>query len=189
MFIAFGLTGAAGIWAFIALLRQLYYICQPSEVLIFAGLRRTTGTGKRVGYRTVRGGSALRIPVLEEVMRLDLSNKIIDLQVTNAYSKGGVPLNVSGVANIKISGEEPGIHNAIERLIGKSQEEVCHIAKETLEGNLRGPQNTGLQLNRQSGLRCLESMECCLRTQTTLPFYLQRAQNKRKREAGKNFTR
>lgn len=138
MFIAFGLTGAAGIWAFIALLRQLYYICQPSEVLIFAGLRRTTGTGKRVGYRTVRGGSALRVPVLEEVMRLDLSNKIIDLQVTNAYSKGGVPLNVSGVANIKISGEEPGIHNAIERLIGKSQEEVCHIAKETLEGNLRG---------------------------------------------------
>ncbi len=138
MFVALGLTGAAGIWAFVSLLRQLYYICQPSEVLIFAGLRRTTGSGKRVGYRTVRGGSALRIPVLEEVMRLDLSNKIIDLQVSNAYSKGGVPLNVSGVANIKISGEEPGIHNAVERLIGKSQEEVCHIAKETLEGNLRG---------------------------------------------------
>jgi flotillin len=63
---------------------------------------------------------------------------IIDLRVDNAYSKGGVPLNVSGVANIKISGEEPGIHNAIERLIGKSQDDIRHIAKETLEGNLRG---------------------------------------------------
>ena len=138
MLIAIGLTGAAGAWAFVVLLRQLYYICQPSEVLIFAGLRRTTGSGERVGYRTVRGGSALRIPMLEEVMRLDLSNMIIDLRVDNAYSKGGVPLNVSGVANIKISGEEPGIHNAIERLIGKSQDDIRHIAKETLEGNLRG---------------------------------------------------
>ena len=138
MFIAIGLTGAAGFWAFVVLLRQLYYICQPSEVLIFAGLRRTTGTGQKVGYRTVRGGSALRIPLLEEVMRLDLSNSIIDLRVDNAYSKGGIPLNVSGVANIKISGDEPGIHNAIERLIGKSQDEIRHIAKETLEGNLRG---------------------------------------------------
>ena len=138
MFIAIGLTGAAGAWALVALLRQLYYICQPSEVLIFAGLRRRTGSGKEVGYRTVRGGSALRIPVLEEVMRLDLSNMIIDLRVENAYSKGGIPLNVSGVANIKISGDEPGIHNAVERLIGKSQDDIRHIAKETLEGNLRG---------------------------------------------------
>ena len=138
MFVALGLTGAAGLWAFIVLLRQLYYICQPSEVLIFAGLRRRTGSGQTVGYRTVRGGSALRIPVLEEVMRLDLSNMIIDLRVENAYSKGGIPLNVTGVANIKISGDEPGIHNAVERLIGKNQDEIRHIAKETLEGNLRG---------------------------------------------------
>ena len=138
MFVALGLTGAAGLWAFIILLRQLYYICQPSEVLIFAGLRRRIGNGQTIGYRTVRGGSALRIPVLEEVMRLDLSNMIIDLRVENAYSKGGIPLNVTGVANIKISGDEPGIHNAVERLIGKNQDEIRHIAKETLEGNLRG---------------------------------------------------
>ena len=49
MFIAIGLTGAAGVWAFVVLLRQLYYICQPSEVLIFAGLRQSTANGKRVG--------------------------------------------------------------------------------------------------------------------------------------------
>ena len=138
MFFAVGITGVAGLWAFVVMLRQLYFICQPSEVLIFAGLSRTTGDGRKVGYRTVRGGSALRIPVLEDVMRLDLSNMIIELRVENAYSKGGIPLNVAGVANIKISGDEPGIHNAIERLIGKTQDEIRHIAKETLEGNLRG---------------------------------------------------
>ena len=83
MFFAVGLTGAAGLWAFVVLLRQLYYICQPSEVLIFAGLTKTTGDGRKVGYRTVRGGSALRIPVLEEVMQLDLSNMIIELRAVS----------------------------------------------------------------------------------------------------------
>ena len=39
MFFAVGLTGAAGLWAFVVLLRQLYYICQPSEVLIFKTIR------------------------------------------------------------------------------------------------------------------------------------------------------
>ena len=138
MLVALGLTGAAGVWAFVVLLRQLYYICQPSEVLIFAGWKRSSSSGQRYGYRTVRGGSAVRIPLVEEVMRMDLTNMIIDLRVDNAYSKGGIPLNVSGVANIKISGEEPGIHNAIERLLGKTQDQIRHIAKETLEGNLRG---------------------------------------------------
>jgi flotillin len=56
----------------------------------------------------------------------------------NAYSKGGIPLTVGGVANIKIAGEEPTIHNAIERLLGKSRKEIEQLAKETLEGNLRG---------------------------------------------------
>jgi flotillin len=42
------------------------------------------------------------------------------------------------VANIKIAGEEPTIHNAIERLLGKSRKDIEQLAKETLEGNLRG---------------------------------------------------
>ena len=69
---------------------------------------------------------------------MDLTNMIIDLRVSNAYSKGGIPLQVEGVANIKIAGEEPTIHNAIERLLGKSRKEIEQIAKETLEGNLKG---------------------------------------------------
>ena len=69
---------------------------------------------------------------------MDLTNMIIELKVTNAYSKGGIPLKVDGVANIKIAGEEPTIHNAIERLLGKTRKEIEGFAKETLEGNLRG---------------------------------------------------
>lgn len=119
-------------------IRNLYYICQPSEVLIFAGSSQRSADGKRVGYRLVKGGSSIRVPLLERALRMDLTNMIIDLRVSNAYSKGGIPLKVEGVANIKIAGEEPTIHNAIERLLGKSRKEIEQIAKETLEGNLRG---------------------------------------------------
>ena len=129
-----GLGGGAG-WFMI---RNLYYICQPSEILIFAGTKTRTHDRQEVGYRLVKGGSSIRIPLMEETFRMDLTNMIIELKVTNAYSKGGIPLNVEGVANIKIAGEEPTIHNAIERLLGKSRKQIELLAKQTLEGNLRG---------------------------------------------------
>lgn len=127
-----------GTGASLFVVRNLYYICQPNEVLIFAGSSRQLSNGRRVGYRLVKGGSSVRVPLLEKAMRMDLTNMIIDLRVSNAYSKGGIPLTVEGVANIKIAGEEPAIHNAIERLLGKSRQEIEQMAKETLEGNLRG---------------------------------------------------
>lgn len=128
----------AGTGAGAMVIRNLYYICQPNEMLIFAGPTRQLSDDRRVGYRLVKGGSSLRVPLIERALRMDLSNMIIELKVSNAYSKGGIPLTVEGVANIKIAGEEPIIHNAIERLLGKSREEIEQMARETLEGNLRG---------------------------------------------------
>ncbi len=130
----FGAGSAATYW----IIRYFYHICQPNEVLIFAGGKHRTSTGGQVGYRLVKGGSSIQTPLLERTFRMDLSNMIIDLKVANAYSKGGIPLTVEGVANIKIAGEEPVIHNAIERLLGKSRKQIEQLAKETLEGNLRG---------------------------------------------------
>ncbi|HTE56939.1 MAG TPA: SPFH domain-containing protein [Kofleriaceae bacterium] len=116
---------------------RLIYICAPNEVLIFSGSQRRVGE-RQVGYRLVQGGRGLRIPLIERVDRMDLTNMIIDLRVVGAYSKGGIPLNVEGVANLKIAGSEPIIGNAIERFLGTTREEVMKVARETLEGNLRG---------------------------------------------------
>jgi flotillin len=133
------LLGALAIAALVmvVIVTRLIYICAPNEVLIFSGTRRTVGT-RDVGYRLVQGGRGIRIPMLERVDRMDLTNMIIDLRVQGAYSKGGIPLNVEGVANLKIAGTEPIIGNAIERFLGKTRDEVMKVARETLEGNLRG---------------------------------------------------
>jgi flotillin len=120
-----------------AVVRSLLFVSKPNEALIFAGKRRLLGE-REIGYRLVRGGRSMRTPLLEQVHRVDLTMFSIDVSVHNAYSKGAIPLNVVGVANVKIAGEEPLINNAIERFLGRPPPEIMRIAKETLEGNLRG---------------------------------------------------
>jgi flotillin len=136
----FALIIILGIAAFATLgvVRNILYVCEPSEVLVFSGRSRKRADGKDVGYRFVKGGRATRVPLLETVDRMDLTNMIIELHVKGAYSRNGIPLTVHGVANIKVPGEEPLIDQALERFLGKSRQEIMDIGRETLEGNLRG---------------------------------------------------
>jgi len=138
--------GVAGVLFFVALvvgvfilitLKRMLYVVPPNQAMILSGAKRKVGN-KVVGYRVVCGGRALRIPLLERVDFIDLRNINIDVEVHGAFSKGGIPLNVKAVANVKLPGEEPMIHNAVERFLGRNRDEITYIAKETLEGNLRG---------------------------------------------------
>jgi flotillin len=115
--------------------------CPPNLVLIFTGKKRMVG-GRQVGYRVVKNGLTWRLPFVERVDSMELSNMIIELQAANAYAKGGVPVNVQGVANVKVASHEPLLNNAIERFLGKNQLEISAIAKATLEGSLRGVLST-----------------------------------------------
>ncbi|MCA9684301.1 MAG: flotillin family protein, partial [Myxococcales bacterium] len=101
------------------ILKRVLYVCNPSEVLVFSGRRRVAGNNRVAGYRIIRGGRGIKIPLFETVDRMDLTNMIIEVRVQNAYSKGGIPLSVQGVANIKIPGEEPLLNNCLERFLGK----------------------------------------------------------------------
>jgi len=118
-------------------LKNLLLVSSPNEVLILSGGAHRTAS-REVGYRSVRGGRAVRIPLLERVDRMDLNNIPVDIAVKGAYSKGGIPLNVQGVAHVKLPGDEPRLSNAVERFLGKSRDEIAAIARETLEGNVRG---------------------------------------------------
>jgi flotillin len=118
-------------------LKNLLLVSSPNEVLILSGGTHAVGE-KVVGYRAIRGGRAVRIPLLESVDRLDLSNIPIEILVKGAYSKGGIPLNIQGIAHVKLPGEEPRLSNAVERFLGRSRAEILAVARETLEGNVRG---------------------------------------------------
>lgn len=122
---------------FLLSLKSLVYTCAPNEALIFSGRRRRVGD-KIVSYDIIKGGRRVKWPLIERVDRMDLSNMTIDISATNAYSKGGIPLTVQGVANVKVAGHEPLMNNAIERFLGRNRGEIMQIAKATLEGSLRG---------------------------------------------------
>ncbi len=122
---------------FVISLKNFIYVSSPNEVLIFSGPSRFAG-GRRLGYKIVKGGRGFRLPLITTVDKMDLSNMVIDLTAAGAYGKGGIPLNVQGVANIKVAGHEPLLNNSIERFLGKTRAEIAAIAKATLEGSLRG---------------------------------------------------
>lgn len=134
--IAVFLLAAAGGSALAA--RSLIIICPPNKVAVVSGRNRNLTDGRTVGYRVIKGGRTLRIPLLETVDYMDLNTIAIEVSVGNAYSKGAIPLDVQGVANIKVSSREGLLENAVERFLGRPTAEIKQVAKENLEANLRG---------------------------------------------------
>ncbi|GGJ72498.1 flotillin family protein [Deinococcus aquiradiocola] len=127
-----------GIIVVILILQRLLIVVPPNKVLVVSGRARTTSEGDTVGYRVIRGGRAFRIPVLEKISWMDLNTIPLDLKIENAYSKGGIPLTIHAVANVKINGNEPQLSNAIERFLDTPVASLTNITRDTLEGNLRG---------------------------------------------------
>lgn len=139
----FGVVGGAialtvFLLLFFAIFKSFVYIGRPNEVLIFSGRDHKAADGTTRGYRLTFGGLAVKRPVIESVDRMDLRIFPVRIDTRGAYSKGGIPLNVHAIANVKISSEPDEIHNAIERFLGRNREEMVRVAQETLEGNIRG---------------------------------------------------
>jgi flotillin len=132
-----GLTAVVVVGFVLYTLKNLLLVSSPSEALILSGGSYDI-EGKTVGYRSIRGGRAVRIPLLERVDRMDLSNIPMEIAVKGAFSKGGIPLNVQGIAHVKVPSHEPRLSNAVERFLGRERSEIAIVARETLEGNLRG---------------------------------------------------
>lgn len=114
-----------------------YIKVPPNTAAVFSGRKRKLPDGRVVGYRMIKGGAALRIPVLEKVDYLALNLITIPLEIRRAYTLKGVPVSVKAVANVKIKGDDISLQAASERFLGMSQVEVQKIIFQTLEGHLR----------------------------------------------------
>lgn len=124
---------------FLAFIKANLSICHPNEILVFSGRKRRLKDGTVVGYRVIKGGRGLKIPIIESVSRMPLTTIPIDLELSGALCNGIIPINIQAMANVKIAGtEEEGLSNALERFLGKNIEDISQIAKENLEGTLRG---------------------------------------------------
>jgi flotillin len=120
-------------------IKRLMVIVPPNAAAVITGKQRVLEDGTRIGYRTVTGGRTLRVPIIEQVSWVSLATLPLEIGVSDAYSKGNIPLEVKAIANLKIaSSPDVVFNNAVERLLGKRQDDIEGLARETLTGNLRG---------------------------------------------------
>ncbi len=131
-------AGAVGFLVFIAFIKKFLIICRPHEILILSGRRHRRLDGTEVGFRVIFGGRAWRVPVIERAQRMDVRAIPIDVHVQGAYTRVGIPLKVRAIAVVKIASNPKVVMNAIERFLGRDLVDIQQVAKETLEGNLRG---------------------------------------------------
>ena len=118
--------------------RWMIRICRPNEMLVVTGSKTNQGGQGVKGYRIVaNGGCTFVKPILETARRMDVTLLPVLVEVNNAYSKGGTPLNIQAIANVKVSTDPSIRNNAIERFLGRDTKEIVQVAKENLEGNLR----------------------------------------------------
>src|SRR5262249_29915589 len=101
----------------------------PNEVIVVSG---------RGEVKFITGGADMVVPLFHTWEILSLEVMTLEVTTPEVYTAQGVPVEVEGVAQIKIKKDEASLHAAAERFLGKQPEEIARIALETVQGHLRG---------------------------------------------------
>ena len=114
----------------------------PNQVLIVSGrkhiVRGADGRPQEIGFRLVaRGGGTFVLPVFEmaEIMSLELMT--LEVRTPEVYTAMGVPIQVDGIAQIKVRSDDVNINTAAEQFLSKGEAQIRQIALQTVEGHLR----------------------------------------------------
>lgn len=110
----------------------IFLTCGPNEVLVVSGV----GYSKPV---MISGGRIVAFTCFQRWRRLSLNVMTITIDSPEVYTVKGVPLRVTGVAQVKVSSHLPEVlEMACENFLGKKQHELETLITDTLEGHQRG---------------------------------------------------
>ena len=106
--------------------------CGPSEALIISGVFHGDEPNVVVGGRTII------FPGLQKVQILPLNTHTLVIESNTVYTSQGVPISVTGIAQVKINGQnDEMLRLAAEQFGSKKEAEIANILKETFEGHQR----------------------------------------------------
>lgn len=113
-----------------------FVTCGPNEALVVSGCCHSSPL-------MVPGGRVFVWPIVQRVQRITLNTMTLTIESPKVYTQQGVPISVTGIAQVKIQGQNAEmLRAACEQFLGKRENEVMHIARETLEGHQRAIMGT-----------------------------------------------
>ena len=86
----------------------------------------------------VPGGRAFVWPIIQKVQKISLNTMTLTIESPRVYTQQGVPISVTGIAQVKVQGQNSDmLRAACEQFLGKTEEQIMNVARETLEGHQR----------------------------------------------------
>src|SRR5215475_2342486 len=117
----------------ILLLLKQYKRCPSNRVLVIYGGR----LGKAGAAKTIHGGSAFVMPLIQDYAYLNLEPIQIEVPLRGALSAENIRVNVPSVFTVAIDTKPEVMQNAAIRLLGLKPPEVRKQAEEMILGQLR----------------------------------------------------
>jgi flotillin len=117
----------------IILVLKQYKRCPSNRVLVIYGGR----LGKSGAAKTIHGGSAFVIPLIQDYSYLSLEPIQIEVPLRGALSSENIRVNVPSVFTVAIDTKPEVMQNAAIRLLGLKQPEIRKQAEEMIFGQMR----------------------------------------------------
>lgn len=120
------------LFMFVLLLAKQYKRCPSNRVLVIYGR-----TGKGKAARTIHGGAAFVVPLIQDYAYLSLEPIQIEIPLRGALSIENIRVNVPSVFTVAISTEPAIMQQAAIRLLGLKADQIRKQAEEIIFGILR----------------------------------------------------
>lgn len=121
----------------VLVLHQLVVVAGPGELVVLLGRPRSLPDGTQVGFRLLREGRAVRIPLFEMAHRIDIRPLPVEVTLHAVYGSDRTPVSVLARAEIRFSTDERYLRHAVECLLGVSRADVTRLVKDTVERIVR----------------------------------------------------
>ena len=141
----FGGLGVAAFIILIAFLKTLIKVALPNRIMVVTG-RKTKRNGKTFGF-SINRGRTIVIPYFQAAGSLDLDVFPINVRVEGVNSANGITVGADATACVCIDDDDEAmLYSAVERLMGKTGQQIHDQVQQTLVGNFRGALNKATPL-------------------------------------------
>jgi flotillin len=141
-----GILGIILFFGIVAVAKMIVRVMLPDKMLVVTGRRKKVKGGKEFGFTVERGRTHVW-PYFNQIGSLELGILPINVRVDGVNAANGITVGADATACVCIDDDnEALLYSAVERLMGKSRDEIYAQIRQTLIGNFRGALNKATPL-------------------------------------------